>query len=122
MLIPALRRFAQFLVVIGGGTAILSGLFGLLIGASVLRSIAVGLYLIGSFLLLVGFLLGNRGPVRSRGDEGGGDIFFGLGSRRMRWATREEQEEAINSSAVFVPIGLVLILVGIAADSRHALF
>jgi hypothetical protein len=122
MLIPALRRFAQFLVVIGGGTAILSGLFGLLIGASVLRSIAVGFYLIGSFLLLIGFLLGNRGPVRSRGDEAAGDIFFGLGSRRLRWATREEQEEAINTSAVFVPIGLVLILVGIAADSRHALF
>jgi hypothetical protein len=122
MLIPALRRFAQFLVVIGGGTAILSGLFGLLIGASVLRSIAVGFYLIGSFLLLIGFLLGNRGPVRSRGDDVAGDIFFGLGSRRLRWATREEQEEAINTSAVFVPIGLVLILVGIAADSRHALF
>ena len=123
MLIPALRRFAQFLVVIGGGTAILSGLFGLLIGASVLRSIAIGFYLIGSFLLLVGFLFGNRGPVRPRGDDAaGGDIFFGLGSRRLRWATKEEQEEAINSSAVFLPIGLVLIIVGIAADSRHALF
>ena len=122
MLIPALRRFAQFLIVIGGGTAILSALFGLLIGASVLRSIAIGLYLIGSFLLLVGFLLGNRGPVRSRGDEAAGDIFFGLGSRRLRWATREEQEDAINTSAVFVPIGLVLILLGVASDNRHSLF
>jgi hypothetical protein len=122
MLIPALRRFAQFLVIIGGGTAILSALFGLLIGASVLRSVAIGLYLIGSFLLLVGFLFGNRGPVRSKGDDAGGDIFFGLGSRRLRWATREEQEEAINTSAVFVPIGLVLILLGVASDNRHSLF
>jgi hypothetical protein len=122
MLIPALRRFAQFLIVIGGGTAILSALFGLLIGASVLRSIAIGLYLIGSFLLLVGFLFGNRGPVRSKGDDVGGDIFFGLGSRRLRWATREEQEDAINTSAVFVPIGLVLILLGVASDNRHSLF
>jgi hypothetical protein len=122
MLIPALRRFAQFLVVIGGGTAILSALFGLLIGASVLRSIAVGFYLIGSFLLLVGFLFGNRGPVRPKGEDTGGDVFFGFGSRRLRWATREEQEEAINTSAVFLPIGLVLIVLGVASDTRHTLF
>jgi len=124
MLIPALRRFAQVLVVIGVSTAAVSTLFGLLLGASLSRSIAIGFYLVGCFLLLAGFFFGNRGPVRPRGDEdaGAGDIFFRLGSRRLRWATREEQEEAINTSAVFLPLGVVLILLGVASDSQHALF
>lgn len=122
MLIPALRRFAQLLVVIGVGTAAVSTLLGLLLGASLSRSITIGFYLMGCFLLLAGFFFGNRGPVRPRGDAVAGDIFFRLGSRRLRWATREEHEEAINTSAVFLPIGFVLILLGVASDSQHALF
>lgn len=122
MLIPALRRFAQLLVVIGVGTAAVSTLLGLLLGASLSRSITIGFYLMGCFLLLAGFFFGNRGPVRPRGDGVAGDIFFRLGSRRLRWATREEHEEAINTSAVFLPIGFVLILLGVASDSQHALF
>ena len=128
MLIPALRRFAILLAAIGVGTAVMSSLFGLLLGASLSRSIPIGFYLMGSFLLLAGFFFGNRGPVRPKGgaadaDPGaGGDIFFRLGSRRLRWATGEEQKEAINTSAVYLPIGFFLILLGVASDSRHALF
>jgi hypothetical protein len=124
MLIPALRRFALLLVAIAICTAVMSMLFGLLLGASLARSITIGFYLMGCFLLLAGFLFGNRGPVRPKGeaDAVAGDIFFRLGSRRLRWATSEEQKEAINTSAVYLPIGFILILLGVASDSQHALF
>ncbi len=124
MVLPALRRFAILLVVIGIGTAVLSSLFGLLLGASPSRSVTIGFYLVGCFLLLAGFLFGNRGPVRPRGeaDAVGGDIFLRFASRRLRWATSEEQKEAINTSAVYLPIGFLLILLGVASDSQHALF
>ncbi|HMJ01130.1 MAG TPA: hypothetical protein VK488_14955 [Gaiellaceae bacterium] len=125
MLLPALRRFTLLLAVISVGTALCSAALGLLLGSSVSVSIAIGFYLIGCFLLLGGFFFGNLGPVRPRSQEdAGGDIFslFQIRSRRLRWATREEQEEAINTSAVFLPLGLVLILLGVVSDSRHSLF
>ena len=123
MWIPALRRLALLIGVVGVGTLVVSVLFGLLLGASLPRSIALGYYLVGCFLLLAGFFFGNRGPVRPRGDaDTGGGIFFRPSGRRVRWATREEHEEAINYSAVYVILGLVLIFLGIASDNRHTLF
>jgi hypothetical protein len=44
-----------------------------------------------------------------------------LGGRAVRWATREEREEAISMSAVLVTLGFVLILIGVAADTRVSL-
>jgi hypothetical protein len=124
MLVPALRRFALLLVGIGGATALVSLLFGALIGASLARSLALGFYLVGCFLLLGGFFFGNRGPVRphSAADAGGGLFFSRMASRRLRWATREEHEETINASAVFVTLGIALLVLGILSDNRHALF
>jgi len=122
--IPALRRLLLLIGVVGVGTLVISVVFGLLLGASLPRSIALGYYLVGCFLLLAGFFFGNRGPVRPRGDadSGGGIFFFRPSGRRVRWATREEHEEAINYSAVYVVLGLVLIFLGIASDNRHTLF
>ena len=122
MWIPALRRFALLVVAVGGGTVVVSIVFGLLLGASLPRSIALGYYLVGSFLLLAGFFFGNRGPARPRGDADQGDFFMRPRGRRVRWATREEHEEAINSSALFVVLGLLLIFLGLVSDNRHALF
>jgi hypothetical protein len=122
MLVPALRRFGLMVGVIGGGTVAISVAFGLLIGASIARSIAVGFYLVGCSLLFAGFFFGNRGPVRPHGDADTGGPFIRPSARRLRWATREEHEEAINSSALYVALGLVLIVLGIASDNRHALF
>jgi hypothetical protein len=123
MLVPALRRLALLIVGVGVGTLVVSVLLGLLFGASIPRSIALGYYLVGSFLLLAGFLFGNRGPVRPRSDAdadaGAGLILRG---RRVRWATRDEQAEAINYSALYVVLGLVLIFLGLASDNKHALF
>jgi hypothetical protein len=122
VLVPALRRFALLVGVVGGGTVVVSVLFALLLGASIPRSIAVGFYLVGSVLLLAGFFFGNRGPVRPRGDADTGGPLIRPGGRRLRWATRDEHEEAINASALYVVLGLVLIFLGLASDSRHALF
>jgi hypothetical protein len=121
MWLPALRRMVKLFLVISALTILLSASFGLLVGASILRSISIGFYLVGCFVLIGAFFFGNRGPVRSQGDEDVGSI-LGLGSRRLRWATKEEHEEAINAPAVLLPLGIVLILLGIAWDPMHSLF
>jgi hypothetical protein len=122
MWLPALRRFALLVGAIGGGTVIVSVVFGLLLGASIPRSIALGYYFVGSFLLLAGFFFGNRGPVRQRSDDDQAGLLSRPRGRRVRWATREETEEAFNSSALFVVLGLLLIFLGLVSDNKHALF
>jgi hypothetical protein len=44
------------------------------------------------------------------------------GQRRLRWASLSEQDEAINNSAVFVGLGIVLVAIGVLLDSRHSFF
>ena len=121
MWIPALRRIAKLFVVISAGTIVLSVLAGLMLGASLMRSIAIGFYLVGCFVLFGAFFFGNRGPVRPSGDDDEGGLFR-LTSRRLRWATHEEQDDAINSAAIFLPLGFVLILLGVVWDNKHSLF
>jgi len=119
----AARRFFGLLGLAALVVLAVSLPIGLLVGASVSRSISVGFYVIGSFLLVAGFFVGNRGPVRLKGgdtDVGAsmGMFGIGLGGRRLRWATPEENADAMASSAVFVVIGFVLIVIGVIADSR----
>jgi hypothetical protein len=112
----ALRRF---LILLGGAAGITFGAslaLGVAFGASFSRAISLGFYLAGSFLLVAGFFVANRGPVRPKGQ---GPSFFG--PRFMRWATPLEREEALNESAIYVVIGFVLIVLGVAADSRYRL-
>lgn len=111
------RRFLTLLVGIGAITILGSLVLGAFAGAGTLRSLSVGFYLVGSFLLVAGFFVGNRGPVRLKSEEG--TMLFG--QRVLRWATPAEREETINHSAIFVVLGFVLILLGIAADDRHRL-
>ena len=113
----AARRFLLLLAGIAGTTAVLSLVGGLAGGASLGRALAIGFYLVGSFLLIAGFFIGNRGPVRPKGT---GPML--LGSRIMRWATPLEREETLNESALFVALGFALILIGVAVDTRTALF
>jgi hypothetical protein len=125
MLVAALRRLAFVLVLALGVTAVLSLLLGLLIGASVNRALTLGFYLGGSFLLIVGFFIGNRGPARVKGEDTVGPTMLpipGAGSRRLRWATLGEQNETINNSAVFISLGLILVALGAVIDTRHSLF
>jgi hypothetical protein len=111
------RRFLGLLVLATAFTLVASLAIGLPLGAGLSRAVSVGFYAVGSFLLISGFFVGNRGPVRMKRDVG----VPLLGSRYMRWATPEEREETINLSAIFVVLGFVLILVGVIADNRHEL-
>ena len=122
MWLPALRRMVKLFLVVSAFTILMSASLGLLVGASILRSIAIGFYLVGCFVLIGAFFVGNRGPVRSKGDVDAGGGILGLGTRRLRWATSEEHEEAVNAPAVLLPLGIVLILLGIAWDPMHSLF
>jgi hypothetical protein len=116
----ALRRLATTLVIVVFGTAVVSLLVGLALGSSVSRSVSLGFYVVGSFLLIAGFFVGNRGPVRVKGDPGFG--MFGIfRDRRLRWASGSEQVESLSLSLVFVILGIVLIVLGVVADTRYSL-
>ena len=113
----ALRRFAELLVGVSLLIVAVSLVLGLAVGSSLGRAVSVGFYVIGSVLLIGGFFVGNRGPLRPRGD--GGWLIFR--PREVRRATPAEREEALNMSAILVVLGLVLIVFGIAADPRQRL-
>jgi hypothetical protein len=117
MLAAGLRRFFLLLVGVAGGTSALAVLLAFLAHWSVDRAVSVGLDLVGVFLLVIGFFVGNRGPTRLKGEA---SVPL-LGQRRMRWATPSEREETLSDSAVFVAVGLVLVVIGIAIDNRYRL-
>jgi hypothetical protein len=116
-LLAALRRLLVLIVLAAAVTGVGSLIIGALLGSSLTRSLAVGYYVVGSFWLVSGFFVGNRGPVRLKSDLGA-PLF---GSRFVRWATPEERDETINMSAIYVVLGFVLILLGFVADTRYSL-
>lgn len=122
MVRAALRRIILLLAGSLAGITAVSLLLGLLFGASAARSVSLGLTVVGSFLLISGFFVGNRGPVRLKNEEAPMGGPFMMGSRLVRWATPSERDETLNLSAVFVSVGFTLILIGLAADPRYALF
>ena len=91
---------------------------GLLTHASLNRAISLGFYLVGALLVVIGFAGGSRGPFRSDPDDGG-PIRVG---RRLRRATVEELNETMSVAAIVIAIGLALLVIGVAIDSRHTLF
>ena len=122
-MLAALRRLALLIVGCCAVTVVGSALLGLLVGTSLDRSVSLGFYAVGCFLMVAGFFVGNRGPSRVKSEEGGGGAMplpF-MGGRRLRWATADEQSETINNSAVFIVLGLILVLIGVLVDSRHSL-
>ena len=124
MIRSGLRRL--FLLIAGAVTvtAIGSLIVAEIVGASLDRSLTIGFYLTGCFLLLAGFFIGNRGParVKSEGRSPGGMLLPFGGGRNLRWASLGEQNETISVSAVYIALGLVLVAIGIALDSRHSVF
>ena len=115
----AARRFVVLLAVITVVTALVSLALGTLAGASADRSISLGLYLVGSFLLVGGFFIGNRGPLRSLGDQG---FFSFWGRKGIRTASAQERHEEVGASAVYITVGLFLIAFGVVIDSRFTLW
>jgi hypothetical protein len=118
MIAAAARRFFTLLATIACGTALLSLLLGLLLGAAPSRSVAVGLYLVGCALLLGGFFVGNRGPFRVANEEG----MVGLRvPRGVRVASGDEQVASFNMTGLLVAAGIVLLALGAAVDSNARL-
>jgi uncharacterized membrane protein len=135
MLAAALRRLAFISVVAVGVTVLVSLFIGLLAGSGVARALTLGFYFVGSFLLISGFFVGNRGPVRVKQEEKeqpgsvagatAAPMIFpipGFSGRKLRWASAGEQHETINNSAIFIVLGLLLVFIGVAFDSKHSLF
>jgi len=118
LVLAALRRLVGLVVGVASLTLLASLGIGLLAGIPISRAVSVGFYVVGCFWLVTGFFVGNRGPVRLKSDVGV-PLF---GSRFVRWATPGERDETINLSAVYVLLGFVLILFGLAADTRYSLF
>ena len=118
MLVAAARRFVILLVLVGGGAVVVGLMFGLLLGSSANRSISLGLYFTGAFLLIGGFLVGNRGPMRRVG-EGAGMMSFGR--TICRRASPDEMRESVNVTVLFVTLGFILLALAVAVDSRYEL-
>lgn len=117
----ATRRFLVLLAAAIGVVGLASLVLGLVFGSGIQRAVSLGFYLVGSFLLVAGFFMGNRGPARLKGPPGEEGPWGISTKRKLRWATPEEREEALASSAVFVTIGLALIVAGVAFDNRYDL-
>ena len=122
-MLAAARRLALLVLGCSVLTASLSALFGELLGASLDRSVSLGFYGLGCFLMVSGFFVGNRGPARVKSEASGWSMLPlpGFGERRLRWASLDEQNETINNSAIFIVLGLVLVLIGVVVDSHHSL-
>jgi hypothetical protein len=121
-ILDGVRRFLIVAGVAVVATAVVSLAFGLLVGDSVHRSLSVGFYLAATLSIILGVFLGVRPPVRQEGDAGAlGGLFGIFGSGTVRFATPEEREDSIASSAVFVVLGFVLVLFGLLCDGRHPL-
>ena len=100
-------------------------LVGLLAGAVIKqglrRDLAVGFYLSGTGLLALALLLGTRPPVKFKEGTGGE-----LGPERplrpgRPLGSREEQNEALNVPALFVTLGVCLIVIGAVCDPSRKL-
>jgi hypothetical protein len=122
-MLAAIRRLVVLVVLCSALTVVASVALGLLAGASLDRAVSLGFYGLGCFLMVSGFFVGNRGPARVKSETAGSTMLPipGFGNRRLRWATLDEQNETINNSAVFIILGLILVLIGVVVDSHHSL-
>lgn len=126
MLLAAARRFTALLAVLAGVIVGISLLAALALDASPRDAVPKGLYIVGSFLLLVGVFSGIRGPVRPKGADEGRDAvggLFGIGifSGGIRTASADERRSARSTSWLFFSLGLALIVLGIATDGSTSL-
>ncbi|HEY2354991.1 MAG TPA: hypothetical protein VGH79_08865 [Gaiellaceae bacterium] len=122
MLLGGAARLGVFAVIAGAFACAGGVLLGAVLHEGARRGIAIGLYLTGSALAGFGFLLGSRPPVRGRGaDAGFFSAFTGQfkGAGGVRWATRDEHQQAMNLPAILLTVGVGLLLVGVSVDTRH---
>jgi uncharacterized membrane protein HdeD (DUF308 family) len=122
----AARRLAILLGVVLGVSAVVSALVGLAAGASLSRSVSAGFYIVGCFLVVLGFFSGIRGPLRARGkeeDERPMSAFFTSGIwGGVRTASPDERTDALATAWFFLLIGVVLVVAGVLVDDRVGLY
>jgi len=124
-LLAGLRRLLVLFVVSALGIGVLAAGIGVLFGSSAARSISLGYYVLGAFLLVLGFFAGTRGPLRPRGAEEADAVtgMFGVGVsvRGARQATRGERQDSVATAGIFIGLGIWLIVLGIVVDSSAGL-
>ena len=117
----ALRRLVLLLGGLGVGVGLVGLLIGFAAGSSVQRSLAVAYYVVGAFLIVLGFFAGNRGPLRPKladEHEPVAALFgTGLAFRRARRATLGEQWDSVATATIFLSLGAWLIILGVLADA-----
>jgi len=119
-----LRRLVVLIAGVDAVTAAGSLVLGLVLGADLRRSLALGFYLVGSVMLVAGVLYGVRPPVRTTGDHGSGGLLGSLaaGGGSARWASADDLRDSLSASALFITLGLACLAVGIVVDPRDGLF
>lgn len=120
------QRIARIVAAVAALTVAGAALIGLVLDVELDRAVSTGLYLVGSFFLVLGFFSGVRGPIRPRGGDdergAGGHLFgFGLAGRGARTATKDERADARATTGLFIGLGAALIVTGIVTDSRVGL-
>ena len=122
-----MRAAARRIVVLFGSAVVaiglVSGLIGLALGSSFWRASATGLYLVGSFLIVLGVFNGLRGPVRPKGGDEerepiGGILGFGIFSGGIRAASADERADARATTWLFLALGIAMFIVGAILDPR----
>lgn len=108
MIAAAARRFAVLFLTVGTASVAVGSLIGLVSGGSARRGAAVSLYAVGAFCAVIGAGLAFRNPLQ-RGAPGG------LAARGTE--TRVDRELA----GLLIVLGVLLVVVGIAIDSRAQL-
>ena len=111
------RRFAILLGALSAGIVVVALPLGLAVGSAADRAISLGFYAVGALVAFSGFFLGNRGPIRPIGEEGGG---WRVG-RGLRTASGDEHREAVVTGGLLAVLGFVLLAIGVAVDSRYRL-
>jgi hypothetical protein len=120
-MLAGLRRLAVLLAATSVGIGGVAALAALLAGTPVGRAVSLAYYVVGAFLLVLGFFSGIRGPLRPRGSDEAADPvtgLFGVGiaTRGARAATEGERKDSLATAGIFIAVGFWLILLGILVD------
>ncbi len=124
-MLAGLRRLLVLLAATAVGLGALAAGLGAAFGASVERSLSVTYYVVGAFVLVLGFFAGTRGPLRPRDTEESDAVtgLFGVGMavRGARRATTGEHQDSLATAGIFLAVGIWLILLGVLVDGTIAL-
>jgi hypothetical protein len=117
-----LARFAVMAVGLAIVVALIAAAIALLAHFGVRRGVSVAYYAVGALITMVGVLHGLRPPVRVDNEQGQMGLFgIVLTGGQVRRATLEERDDSLASSALFVVLGVVLVILGGLLDPNHRL-